>query len=378
MYLLSIIGIFCLICMIRNIIFDWSGTLVDDLPVVWKATNHVFAMAGRTQITLDQFRSEFCLPFTLFYDKFVPDIPLTQLEIWFHSHFRKIQDDVQEIPLAREFLEFCRDRGVRMFVLSSVHPDHFRNQQARTAFNKYFERAYTGVMDKRAQIPLILQENALDPRQTLMVGDMQHDIETAHAGGIYGCAVLTGYNQLDQLRASKPHLIVEHLGELQDLLDRAGMEWSALTRSGPMPRESCPPIVTVGALVHNRKNEILLVQTPKWSNLWGIPGGKIKYGETSFNALRREIKEETNLDIESIQLVMVQDCIQPSEFYRSAHFILLNYVCRLTGEAPVILNMESRAYCWTTLSNALKMSLNQPTRLLLDKVLCENIFPPHG
>ena len=32
--------------MIRNIIFDWSGTLVDDLPAVLQATNHVFRLAG--------------------------------------------------------------------------------------------------------------------------------------------------------------------------------------------------------------------------------------------------------------------------------------------------------------------------------------------
>ena len=31
---------------IRNVIFDWSGTLVDDLPAVWHATNHVFRNAG--------------------------------------------------------------------------------------------------------------------------------------------------------------------------------------------------------------------------------------------------------------------------------------------------------------------------------------------
>ena len=55
--------------MIRNIIFDWSGTLVDDLPAVWKATNYVLAQAERAEMTLEQFRAEFCLPFTSFYER---------------------------------------------------------------------------------------------------------------------------------------------------------------------------------------------------------------------------------------------------------------------------------------------------------------------
>src|SRR5437016_4880579 len=91
---------------IRNIIFDWSGTLVDDLPAVWKATNYVLAQSERAELSLEEFRSEFCLPFTLFYNKFTPHIPLPQLETWFHSQFQGSQEFVCELPHAREFLEF--------------------------------------------------------------------------------------------------------------------------------------------------------------------------------------------------------------------------------------------------------------------------------
>ena len=46
----------------------------------------------------------------------------------------------------------------------------------------------------------ILEENNLPPAETIFIGDMQHDIETARHGGIGSCAVLTGYNSLPQLR----------------------------------------------------------------------------------------------------------------------------------------------------------------------------------
>ena len=42
---------------IRNIIFDWSGTLVDDLPAVLKASNFVLTQAGRPEMSLDEFRA---------------------------------------------------------------------------------------------------------------------------------------------------------------------------------------------------------------------------------------------------------------------------------------------------------------------------------
>lgn len=41
---------------IRNVIFDWSGTLVDDLPAVIEASNHVFRLAGVPPMSREQFR----------------------------------------------------------------------------------------------------------------------------------------------------------------------------------------------------------------------------------------------------------------------------------------------------------------------------------
>ena len=197
---------------------------MDDLPAVWQATNYVFAQARIPALTLEQFRAEFCLPFTDFYQRFTPHVPMDELEGWFHSRFRQVQDSVVELPHAREFLLFCRGERLRTFVLSTVHRDHFAVQAATTGFLKFIDRPYIEVLDKRAKIHSILEENSLAAEETLFVGDMQHDIETARHGRVYSCAVLTGYNSLAQLRAVNPDLIVEHLGALRELLAGNGLE----------------------------------------------------------------------------------------------------------------------------------------------------------
>ncbi len=347
--------------MIRNIIFDWSGTLVDDLPAVWRATNFVLVQAGRAEMSLDEFRAEFCLPFTKFYDRHTPDVPFDQLEAWFHSHFRESHGSVVELPHAREFLEFCRERGVRTFLLSTVHRDHFAAQTAGNGFHHFLDRPYVEVWDKRTKIHEILAENGLAAGETLFIGDMQHDIDTARHGGIHSCAVLTGYNRLEQLRAAEPDLIVEHLGELRDLLARNAMHLKT-------PAQDAHPVVTVGALIFDDAGRVLMIRTHKWSHRWGIPGGKTKWGEASVEALRREIQEETALDITEVEFVLAQDCIHSKEFYRDAHFVLLNYTCRRTGHAEVKLNDEAQEFRWVTMAEALRMELNQPTRILLDAV----------
>ena len=251
---------------------------------------------------------------------------------------------------------------MRTFLLSTVHRDHYAVQSAVTGFGPFLEKPYVNVWDKREKIHEILEENGLAPDETLFIGDMQHDIETARHGGIHSCAVLTGYNTLDQLRAAKPDLIVEHLRELREVLQQNDLRLKPLAKRF---EESHPPIVTVGGLIYSDTHQVLMIRTHKWSNLWGIPGGKIKWGETSVEALRRETKEETNLAVTDIEFVLVQDCIHSKEFYRDAHFVLLNYTCRAEGPLEVKLNDEAREFRWVTTAEAMEMPLNQPTRTLL-------------
>lgn len=349
--------------MLRNIIFDWSGTLIDDLPAVWEATNHVFRQAGVEPLSIDRFRSEFSLPFQGFYERFTPHVGLPQLEEWYHGRFREVQTSVRELPHARAFLEFCQRHGCRTFLLSTIHRDHFAAQVAVNGFDQLLEKPYVEAWNKKEWIHRVLADNGLDPSETLFVGDMEHDVETAHHAGVFSCAVLTGYNRLEQLRRGRPHLIVEHLGELQRLLEQGGFAFPPAAPAGRIP------ISTVGALIFDNADRVLMVKTHKWSNRWGIPGGKIQWGETSEEALARELKEETGLDVEAIRFVLVQDCIHSTEFYRDAHFILLNYTCRARGALDVVLNDEAQEYVWLPLSQALALDLNQPTRRLVEHVL---------
>ena len=135
------------------------------------------------------------------------------------------------------------------------------------------------------------------------------------------------------------------------------------------------PVATVGALVFNPRGECLLVLTHKWGFLYGIPGGKIENGETATEALVREFKEETGLKITPGKFVMLQEAINPPEFYKPhMHFLLLNYVAS-TRSSKVYLNDEAVSYLWTCPQKALKLPLNQPTRVLIKEVLKQGFVP---
>ena len=349
--------------MFRNIIFDWSGTLVDDLPPVLDATNHVLGIYGKEPLDRESFRLNFRLPYREFYEEVLPGIPLEELEVHFRKAFSTSQSPVTILPHAREKLEWCREHGIRAFVLTSMDSDAFHLQLKDFGLTDFFEATYSGVLDKRERILEILDAHKLDPEESAFIGDMTHDIDTARHGKMTSIAVLTGYTHAGALALSKPDLTVPDLDVLRRLMGRPG--WK--------PR----PVATVGALLHNERGEVLMVKTHKWSHRWGIPGGKIKRGESSLDALRREILEETNLEIRDPKFVVVQDCIDSTEFLRQEHFLLLNYVARtLPGE--VILNDEAQEYRWVTVAEAMTLDLNQPTRTLLIEALDRGLVEHPG
>jgi len=207
---------------IRNVILDWSGTLVDDLTPVVKTTNHVLVSCGLPAMTLPEFRAEFCLPIRKFYEHRVPDVPQAKLEQIFLTEYPKHHAEITLLPQTLGFLEFCQEQQMGVFIASTVDRHTYETQMTRFGIGRFITKPYIGIEDKTAKIHHILDENHLDRAETMFVGDMEHDIAAGKAGGIHTCAVLTGYNDLDKLRATEPDLICSHLGELQEFL--AGRE----------------------------------------------------------------------------------------------------------------------------------------------------------
>jgi len=204
--------------MIKNILLDWSGTLADDLGPVLVATNAIFRHYGKKDLTLEEFRHHFRLPFSGFYAELLPEATEEGLEALYERFFLGLNDDVELLPGALEFLEFCKVTGRRTFLLSTIKPAHFELQAGRLGVKDHFEHAYVGIADKREKIREILRDHNLDPAETMFVGDMVHDIETARHGGILGVAVLTGFDSIEKLLPAKPPVICEGLGELQRML----------------------------------------------------------------------------------------------------------------------------------------------------------------
>jgi 8-oxo-dGTP diphosphatase len=92
------------------------------------------------------------------------------------------------------------------------------------------------------------------------------------------------------------------------------------------------PLVGVGAIVVN-KGRVLLVCRGRepLKGHWTLPGGVLELGESLVDGVKREIAEETGLEVEPIELVEVLDRIHREGEKVRYHYVIADYLCRVTG-----------------------------------------------
>ncbi len=117
-------------------------------------------------------------------------------------------------------------------------------------------------------------------------------------------------------------------------------------------------IPATGALILNEEDDVFLMKSPKWEGQWLVPGGKIEKGDSMKETVRKEVREETGLEVENIKLMNVKDGGNPEDFSRDTHFIFLNFICRAEEQEVKLDQREAVDYTWIDPEYALKSDLN--------------------
>jgi len=134
-----------------------------------------------------------------------------------------------------------------------------------------------------------------------------------------------------------------------------------------MKKDQQFPEPTVGALIFNEDDQLLLVKTHKWKGNYTIPGGHVEMGERLIDALDREIREETGLELIEAEFLCYQEFIYDESFWKKKHYIFFDFICRVKGD-QVILNDEAQEYVWVDLNEAYSYPIDQYLRHSLDLI----------
>lgn len=128
------------------------------------------------------------------------------------------------------------------------------------------------------------------------------------------------------------------------------------------------PELIVGALIFDKDGKVFLIKSPEWVNKYVIPGGHVEVGETLEEAVKREVKEETGLDVFDIEFIRFGQFIFEKEYLKKRHFVGVQFACR-TDSTEVRLNSEASSYLWAPIGEALKLPLTKYVRDNIDEYL---------
>ncbi len=135
------------------------------------------------------------------------------------------------------------------------------------------------------------------------------------------------------------------------------------------------PLVGVGAVIVDG-DRVLLVQRAHepLKGEWSLPGGAVDVGETLHEAVRREIREETGLDVHVGPVVEVLDRIHHTDDGRvEFHFVLIDYLCTVAG-GTMACSSDAADARWVPIANLRQYSLTPIATAVIEKAL--TMSPP--
>lgn len=206
--------------MIKNIIFDWSGVINDNVLTGLTAINYILKHFGVKEITAEEMKREWIQPYPLFYEKFVPNLTLEKEQ----ELYKIAYPDAKKIvptrcyPGMESVLKKFKDNGINMIIISSDLPDHLFGEMEDYGLNGIFSDVYSDVVDKRKGLNEILAKHGFTREETIFIGDTHHEIDSGMSVGMITGAVTWGFQNEDDLKKVNPDYIFHNPPELEKII----------------------------------------------------------------------------------------------------------------------------------------------------------------
>lgn len=193
------------------IIWDWNGTLLNDVDASVDALNHLLSDRGLSPISRTDYRKMFGFPVRPLYVKIGidPDHDWDQICVDFHRYLSAAPQGLR--PDARAALDEAQKAGVGQSILSALRQDFLLRDTGKFGVQDFFDEIYgvdnldgASKLARAHQLLAQLKARGLlpDGRPLFFIGDTLHDAEVGQALGATVILVDGGHQTADRLAAA--------------------------------------------------------------------------------------------------------------------------------------------------------------------------------
>lgn len=207
----------------KNIIWDYNGTIIDDVRLAVEAENMVLKSYGKEPITLEFYLDECEMPILNFYNKIfdMENYDFAEISERFINNYEFLAPKMQVFPEVRSMIEYLDTKGYSQAVISGFESGRLKKSLTHFGLDGYFNfMSGSDSIDcasKSERAAHMLEQHDLNPRETLFIGDMYHDYETASLAGA-DCVLIANGHQGANVLKSYGVTVLDNAMQLKEIL----------------------------------------------------------------------------------------------------------------------------------------------------------------
>lgn len=206
-----------------GLIWDWNGTLIDDVHAALYAVNDMLSKRGKAAITLSQYYAYFDTPISKFYAHLF-DLHTVTMDTIAKEFALGYEKYIAEDPIfdgAVEILQSVEEKQIKQIILSSSAQTTVETDVKDYGLHSYFH-VISGADNHRAESKVHRANRVIDDvfghdRNLLVIGDTLHDYQVAQSLGV-DCVLFSKGHQSKQDLQQTNTAVIDHLGELQQYI----------------------------------------------------------------------------------------------------------------------------------------------------------------
>jgi len=208
----------------KHVIWDWNGTLLNDVDFCCKIINRILVENNLPVLSLKKYREIFTFPVQNYYQAAGLDFTKTSFEIMGKDFIDEYESKKLSCSLfdnAINVLSGIQKQGIGQSVLSAYLHDNLVSILEHYKLTKYFDNIigldniYAG---SKTHLGLSLVEKLNIPKdQILFIGDTLHDAEVAEAMGVKSILIANGHQEKNKLLIND-NFVLENLNQLRSFL----------------------------------------------------------------------------------------------------------------------------------------------------------------
>ncbi|MDD5507288.1 MAG: HAD hydrolase-like protein [Bacteroidales bacterium] len=206
---------------VKVILWDWNGTLLDDVEVCIASMNAMLCSRNMPELTLDRYREVFTFPVINYYRRIGWDM---DKESWDDLAMEFIGLYLKKLPQAPlhtdafPVLDYLDGKKIRQVIISAMEQNALMDSVEQKGIGRFFEKV-EGIGDhyafSKADIASrTIRDLNVSPSSACLIGDTLHDLEVAHHISCDCILVANGHQTKERLTAMHG-CVIDNLTEIQ-------------------------------------------------------------------------------------------------------------------------------------------------------------------